>query len=160
MAGIDLPDNQVIRASRDKHYLHKEEYNFCRHSNVNRPTYGNCLLCWKSGPLSKVCDECPGRHCAYHQLFYVTTCGRDVYLDAESISKVMRKGHEVAKADQKIDEIKYDRFEINVELFLAKCNPDGCKEMDELSDIVLQFFGGDGYGHCSNVQTCWYHRKT
>lgn len=158
MAGMDLPDNQVVRANKYKHYLFEEEDRFWEYSAVNRPTYGNCLSCWKSGPLSKTCNECPGKHCAYHQLFYVISSKENVYLDAESIAKTIGKGHEVARADRTVEEIEYDKFEINVELFLAKYDPEGIKKKYEICNTVLEYFGGNGYEHCTTIQSYWFRK--
>ena len=144
MKGQYLPSDEVVRAKTHKHYLFEEQEHFLEYSNVSRPTYGNCLGCWKSGPLSKICNECEGKHCAYQEFYYVNKyTNGDIYLDAESILQVMLKGHEVARADRNVNKIKaYDKFEITIELFLNKYDPKGTKQYDELFEVVQEFFWG------------------
>ena len=101
--GMDIREEDVIRAGNGKYYSNEEIPQFSRKSAARCPTYGNCKVCWKSGPVGKRCNyiTCTGNRGAIYVVTYVLddTRGKRHTMDAENLATLVHRPHEVAKAD-------------------------------------------------------------
>ena len=107
--GLDvmIDDIDVVRALNGRFYVEEEnkKQQWIVKSTVDCPTYGNCEICFKSGPMMKGCCSC-GVGWPYKRVKYNSGLPhdyREIYLDAEAWSALLQAGHEVARADRCVD---------------------------------------------------------
>ena len=90
-------------------------------SYTGNPTYGSCQYCLKSGPVGKVCNECPIENDL--QPGYVILISEDgsKLLDSITIAQMLGQGHETAKADQLGDPLMDRIEEFNLQSLIEAC---------------------------------------
>ena len=100
-AGLDIRDEDVVRPHNHRFTVRgdNEASGWKVKSRPRCPTYGNCELCYKSGPVAKMCNDC-GRSDTTHGYIYKIQKANDVIYDAMAIAAIFHKGHETAKADR------------------------------------------------------------
>ena len=125
-AGLDIKMEDVVNARRmnnngnDRFY--EGDYitdlipHFNKLSNTGCSMYGNCKGCYASGPVGKVCicsvERQPGSRYGYCVIYRkpggIGSSPR--LIDAEFFSRIMGRGHEMAKADRKVWWIKEPQY--------------------------------------------------
>jgi len=96
-----IADEDVIHAENGKYYTRKEQKAFPLKSIGRCPTYGNCMRCYRSGPMNKACEVCKLAH-ADEQIQYSALFWRGYRLiDADYWAIRLGLGHEPAKANRK-----------------------------------------------------------
>lgn len=98
--GQEIRNDDTIRASNGRWYKDDEIKRFRDRSTGVCPTYGNCVGCFKCGPVGKKCDECIDPQKGYAVIFMITMSGDKRIIDAEYLARMSRKGQEIAKADR------------------------------------------------------------
>ena len=99
LAGQDLPDHAVIRASNGRYHTPAELSRFHKRSTDRCPMYGTCQRCLASGPLGKRCKPCfEDDHIT--QFYVMINLRGDKVVDAEFLSAFANRPHQVAKADR------------------------------------------------------------
>ena len=89
----DIREADVVRSENNRWFTTKEKERFYLKSTAQRPTYGSCHGCFKSGPVGKKCNECEGQ---YDVMIY-----NHRIIDSENLAKMAETGQEVAKAHLK-----------------------------------------------------------
>ena len=97
--GQDIRPNDVVRPINRRYTIKCDnEVKAWQYLSRGRmPTYGNCQRCYKSGPLGKYCNECSTTHKGPG--YVIMTYGEKI-LDAITISEILQKNQETAKADR------------------------------------------------------------
>ncbi len=101
----DIRPEHVKRASNTMFYAIEEGENFDLEDIRTCPTYGNCPLCWGSGPLSQFCYDCKKDKDNPDLYVLIRQYERDPdylgyhrYFDAQYLSDIMSGKHHVAAA--------------------------------------------------------------
>jgi len=65
------------------------------------PTYGSCTMCYKCGPVGKICSTCQGR-----DGYVILKVNRHKIVDAEHLATALGRGKETARADRKVQWVR------------------------------------------------------
>jgi len=124
--GQDIRDEDVVRPLNHR-WTHRykqdrtEIGSWKDKSYARCPTYGSCQNCMKSGPVGKVCKDCPIENDL--QPGYVILRNEDgsKILDSITIAQMLGQRHETAKADRLFKE-GMDRIEeFNLQSLIQAC---------------------------------------
>jgi hypothetical protein len=101
MAGKEIPDNRVVEPRNGRFFGTldgKTTKEWFRKSTDECGTYGNCEMCWSSGPTGMHCQVCKDKDYYYKVMWY--SVGDQKWLDAKWISRILRLPHLSAAADR------------------------------------------------------------
>lgn len=95
----EIPDELVVRATSLTFSMEEIE-RFGEKSRARCPTYGNCSICFNSGPVGKTCTCRHGTYTVF--MAYKNDDDKDkmFMLDAERFAKLFKKDHEIAMVDR------------------------------------------------------------
>jgi hypothetical protein len=96
MAGKDIPPEWTVKAANGRYFTDDETRKFKEKSTTSSPTYGLCHMCYGSGPVSMLCQNCKRI-----DRRYAVARDRRIWkiLDAEWVSRFFQTTHLIAKAD-------------------------------------------------------------
>ena len=114
MAGELIQGTKEVRATLGTYYRDCDDIIMERRSNLHLPTYGNCSMCLRSGPINKMCGEC-NHELAFYEILITRTKPEDEsrVIDAEYLSGLVNSGHETAMADRVRDWVDLKRRHIS-----------------------------------------------
>jgi hypothetical protein len=79
------------------------------------PTYGNCDVCYMSGPVGQICSGCNDKTVGYVVVFY-----QEKIIDAQFLATFFGKGHVVAKANRKYAWLRTPSGNLNSDMLSIK----------------------------------------
>ena len=100
--GQDIRPQDIVRPINKKWAKGDEVQTWRKLSNERAPTYRSCTMCFRSGPLGRLCNKCNYENNHYVALNYDNGHGQGATLDSVTMSEIFRAGNETAKADRDI----------------------------------------------------------
>ena len=136
--GEDIHDEDVIRANNGMYYTDEERKAMRQKSMKHCPTYGNCNVCWGSGPVGMMCCTCNTATNGYQVVMVLIESMRSssVIIDAENTARILGRDHNTAKGDRAVRWTRTPTRSVEL-LELRRV----LGENDEAIDLLIRLFG-------------------